>query len=177
MAKRGVLPIVGRDCMPTPSWHFTEQTVTSVSPQALRAARDRERAELRALIARRRRGRALRGDDAEARSKDGGDNERQDKHPEEQKAQPQEWNAPSGWAAAVSPSPRNVMVRARRKLTTSEPPPTTRLGSPNSNRAGVVGGVGRLGVGSASAGCRRHGSAKVGRGAAPEKDALQSGPR
>lgn len=99
--------------------------------QTLRAARNRERGELRALIAQRRKSSNAAVDAGE--SPEGS--------PDGDGSDPvREWSTPSGWAAG-SPVPRPRQPDAR--IAASEPPPRRRFRSPN----GVVPSKGALAAG------------------------------
>lgn len=101
--------------------------------QNLRAARNRERGELRALIAQGRKASNASGVEGSPEgSPDGGDGS----------DQVREWSTPSGWAAG-SPLPRPRQPDAR--VAASEPPPRRRFRSQSGNvpRKGALADKGR----------------------------------
>lgn len=115
------------DCLTEAKWPPEHVPVA----QTLRAARDRERGELRALIAQRRKA-------SNAAAETGGPPEGSPDG--DGSDQVREWSTPSGWAAG-SPVPRPRQPDAR--VAASEPPPRRRFRSPN----GIVPSKGLLAAG------------------------------
>lgn len=132
------LKLRNRLICPSLAWlDYLQWLVKKTTPlaQILRDARDRERANLRALIAQKRKASFAKGGAAAA---SGGDEATPDDEVQEWK-----WSTPDGWAAASPAPPRPK--HSDTKVAASEPPRRRQLDTPHGvvpDNRGFIGGVG-----------------------------------
>lgn len=110
-----------RQYMPASISFFFSQTPRR--RQALRAVRDRDRADLRALIAQKRKQASSSSTDSASAGAGNNEARRQDA-PGARPTEAREWNTPSGWATGSPALPRPSEPEA--KVVASDPPPRQR---------------------------------------------------